>query len=656
MCGVAGFIGAKWPGDVGTATLKAMTDTLIHRGPDGSGYQLEVDGAVGLGHRRLAIVDLTEAGRQPMTSTSGRYVITFNGEVYNHDQLRRELVVLGHGFRGHSDTEVMLAAFDQWGVVPSVSRFNGMFAFAVWDRIDRRFWLARDRMGKKPLYYACLGGALVFGSELKALACYPGFPTEIDRDAVCLYLRHNYVPAPYTVFRGVRKLGSGQLLTGELRAEGVQALRVSSYWSVADAYDRARSRRFEGSYIEAVDELDRLLRESVGLRMVADVPVGAFLSGGIDSSTVVAMMQQLSSRPAKSFTIGFEEKGYSEAEHAAAVARHLGTEHTELYLHPDAALDLIPSLPHFYDEPFADSSQLPTMLVSRLAREHVTVALSGDAGDELFCGYNRYLWWRKLWKLTHCGPRWPWRAGAALGLALSAASWNSLLNPAFAMLPRRWRHANAGDRIHKLSAAIREDDPARLYLRFITHWDFPEAVVIDGHEPKTLANTPSTIRDPDAYTEHMMYLDAVSYLPDDILVKVDRASMAVSLEARSPLLDHRIVEFAAALPLSYKLEKTRGKRVLRDVLYRYVPRQLVDRPKTGFGVPIDSWLRGPLREWAGDLLSEVRLRRTGIFRPGPVRAKWEEHQTGARQNQYLLWDVLMFEAWFESWRSKELRV
>jgi asparagine synthase (glutamine-hydrolysing) len=388
--------------------------------------------------------------------------------------------------------------------------------------------------------------------------------------------------------------------------------------------------------------------------MVADVPVGAFLSGGIDSSTVLAIMQQLATRPAKSFTIGFREEGYSEADHAAAVARHLGTEHTELYLQPEDALELVPGLPYVFDEPFADSSQLPTILVSQLARRHVTVALSGDAGDELFCGYNRYMWWRRMWMTTHRGPRWPWRVAASVGMAISPTTWNTVLNPTLRLLPSRWRHPNPGDRIHKLAQAIREDDPARLYLRFISHWNNPEEIVIGGREPQTLANSPSDIRDPDAYTENMMYLDAVTYLPDDIMVKVDRSSMSVSLEARAPLLDYRIVEFAASLPLDFKLQGLRGKRVLRDVLYKYVPQSMVDRPKTGFGVPIDSWLRGPLREWAEDLLSESRLRSSGVFSYEPVRRIWNEHLSGTRQNQYLLWDVLMFEAWLEKWRSRAL--
>jgi len=651
MCGIAGFVGAELGDERQQAVLRAMTDSLIHRGPDGAGYHVEPGKGIGLGHRRLAIVDLTVEGKQPMVSASGRYVITFNGEVYNFERIRPELLARGHVFRGHSDTELMLAAFEEWGIEDSIPRFNGMFAFAVLDRHESRLVLARDRLGKKPLYYSRVGAALIFGSELKALMQFPQFPRELDRDAACLYLRHNYIPAPYTAFKGASKLEPGMLMSIEIRAGRLGEIHKRSYWSVADAYANGEKNRFRGTFSDAVQELDQLLRDSIALRMVADVPLGAFLSGGIDSSTIVALMQAQSSRPIKTFTIGFNEAGYSEAQHAEAVARHLGTEHTEFYLESEAALELIPKLPHFFDEPFSDSSQLPTMLVSDLARRHVTVSLSGDAGDELFCGYNRYMLWRTLWRGTHRGPAWIRRGAARAIRGVSAETWDTMLNPLLRFAPKSIRHQAVGDRLHKLSGVLMEDDPAKLYLRLITHWENPEEVVIGGREPRTVANSPSPVRDIDAYTERMMYLDTVTYLPDDIMTKVDRASMAVSLEARAPLMDYRILEFAASLPLSYKLEGSRGKRVLREVLYRYVPRELVDRPKTGFGVPIDSWLRGPLRDWAESLLSEERLKAHGVFRSDPVRKAWKEHLSGTFQRQYLLWDVLMYQAWLENMSS-----
>lgn len=651
MCGIAGFAGSSLTGESSRAVLRAMTDALLHRGPDGSGYHLEERDGVGLGHRRLAVVDLTVEGRQPMVSALGRYVIAFNGEVYNFERLRPELLGRGHAFRGHSDTEVMLAAIEEWGIDAALRRFNGMFAFALWDRAERRLHLARDRLGKKPLYYSTNAGKIVFGSELKALLAYPGLPLEVDREAACLYARLGYIPTPWSVFRDVRKLEAGSYLTATLNEGRVAAIEQKTYWSADAVFAAGRERRFSGSYQEAAEELERLITDAVGLRMVADVPLGAFLSGGIDSSTIVALMQVQSRRPVRTFTIGFSHKGYSEAEHAAAVARHLGTEHTELYLEPEAALDLIPRLPQFYDEPFADSSQLPTMLVSRLAREHVTVALSGDAGDELFCGYNRYLWWRRLWRTTHRGPRWPWRLAAHATLALSAQRWDSVLSPVFGLLPRSWRHSSPGNRLHKLAEALQEDDAARLYLRWITHWEQPERVVSGGKEPLSDITAPMPASGMDAYTEAMMLRDIKSYLPDDIMVKVDRASMSASLEARAPLMDHRVVEFAASLPLDFKLKGGKGKRILREVLYRYVPQNLVERPKTGFAVPIDAWLRGPLRDWAENLMSARALQDCGVFETTPVRKAWQEHLSGRVQRQYPLWNVLMYQAWHQHWCS-----
>lgn len=649
MCGLAGFIGTDLQFERRESALRAMTDSLIHRGPDAVGIFLDNAAGIGLGLRRLAIVDLSENGRQPMVSESGRFVIVFNGEIYNFNRLRPELTASGHSFRGHSDTEVMLAAFEEWGVEQSLKKFNGMFAFALLDRDIGRLWLARDRLGKKPLYYSMVNGALIFGSELKSLHQYPLFSGELDRDAACLYLRHNCFPAPFTVFKNVRKLEPASFLYVDVNAGRISPIHTGQYWSAAEMHRSGQSRRFSGSFTDALDELDRILRDSIAMRLIADVPLGVFLSGGIDSSLVAALMQAQCASPIKSFTIGSSDIGYNEARHASAVARHLGTEHTELYLGAEAALALIPALPQVFDEPFADSSQLPMMLVARMARQHVTVALSGDGGDELFGGYNRYLWCRNLLRTTHRNARWPRRTLAAMLLGISASKWDKLLRPLLSLAPRSYREMLPGDRLHKLAALFNEDDPRQLYLRLITHWDNPESVVISGQEPPTALNRPSDIKNINSYIEHIMYLDEISYLPDDILVKVDRATMTSSLEARSPLLDFRVAEFAASLPIDYKLSRTRGKRALRELLYRYVPQPLVDRPKMGFGVPLGAWLRGPLRDWAESLLSESSLKSSGVFRATPIRRVWNNHLSGSQQRQYELWDILMYEQWLKHW-------
>jgi asparagine synthase (glutamine-hydrolysing) len=607
-----------------------MSDTLTHRGPDDSGVWVDPEAGIALGHRRLSILDLSELGRQPMHSADERFVLAFNGEVYNHAELRRDLEKLGHGFRGHSDTEVLLAAIQRWGVEETLPRLIGMFAVAVWDRGERRLTLARDAVGIKPLYYGWLNGRFLFGSELKALQAHPGFSAEIDRAALSSYLHHCYVPAPQTIYRGISKLPPGTMLT--VSAERSDAEPVA-WWAMAEAAENGLLDPFVGSDEETIDELEKHLRGSVGLRMLADVPVGAFLSGGIDSSTVVALMQAQSTQPIRTFSIGFEEAGYDEAPHAKAVARHLGTDHTECYVTPTEARDVIPRLPTLFDEPFADSSQIPTFLVSQIARRDVTVCLSGDGGDELFCGYDRYTRLRRLWEKVAWCPR-PIRWTAGRGASLLAA----LLPPS---VGRKERLAMVGE----LLAAT---DGADVYARFHSHWHNHRSLVIGGDDALLTRPTERLIESGARFGEQMTYVDAVTYLPDDILVKVDRASMGVSLEARVPLLDQRVVEFAWRVPMSMKVRDGQTKWLLRRVLDRYVPSELIDRAKMGFGVPIDSWLRGPLRDWAEALLDEKRLASEGYFHPGPIQRKWREHVSGRADWHYLLWDVLMFQSWLEA--------
>jgi asparagine synthase (glutamine-hydrolysing) len=648
MCGFIGFLGGLATSgqrdDV--AMLKRMADAIANRGPDDAGYWSDQEQSVGLGHRRLSIVDLSPAGHQPMVSGNGRFVMVFNGEIYNHMDCRAALQNVS--WRGHSDTETLLAGFDAWGIQGTVERCIGMFAFAVWDKQTSALTLGRDRLGEKPLYYGWQGqgqnATFLFGSELKALKSHPAFTAGIDRNALCLLMRHNYIPAPYSIYQGIAKLEPGCLLTVSLaQPEPV----VARYWSAAAVAVAGGAAPFAGTPAEAVDALEVLLKSAVQQQMMADVPLGAFLSGGVDSSTIVALMQAQSARPVKTFTIGFNEAGYDEAVHAKAVAKHLGTEHTELYVTSQQAMDVIPRLPTLYCEPFSDSSQIPTFLVSQLARQQVTVSLSGDAGDELFCGYRRYLMTDRMWKtLSYLPPAA--RRLAACGLtALSPNIWNALLRPVQFFLPNPMRQFNLGDKIHKGAAVLVSANVDALYLGLVSHWDDPASVVIGATEPPTLltANAPPLSGLDDI--QRMMALDTLTYLPDDILVKVDRAGMGVSLEGRVPFLDHRVVEFAWSLPQNMKLRDGVSKWVLREVLYRHVPKELIERPKMGFGVPIGDWLRGPLKNWAESLLDEARLQREGFFHPAPIRKKWAEHLSGSRNWQYHLWDVLMFQAWLE---------
>ncbi len=662
MCGFAGFLAnATESVDSQGDIVTRMALALLHRGPDDAGIWTDVQSGIALGHRRLSILDLSPAGHQPMVSASGHYVIAFNGEIYNHFELRRELECcavppahyrvggLSLSWRGHSDTETLLAGFDVWGIQSTVERCIGMFSFAVWDRQTLKLTLGRDRMGEKPMYYGWQGRGekgrvFLFGSELKALKAHPAFAAGIDRDALCLLMRHSYIPAPYSIYQGIFKLKPGCLLSLSMAQPEPEVVR---YWSAASVAVAGCADSFAGTPDQAVDALEVLLKSAVQKQMMADVPLGAFLSGGVDSSTVVALMQAQSTRPVKTFTIGFNADGYNEAVHAGAVARHLGTEHTELYVSPQQALDVIPQLPTLYCEPFSDSSQIPTFLVALLARQQVTVSLSGDAGDELFCGYNRYLLANKVWQKLSFIPIGSRRIAARGLTALAPERWNKLLGSVKNLIPFTLRQANLGDKLHKAAGVLDSRNLAAFYLGLVSHWEDPASVVIGGQEPPTLLtdNAPKLTGLDDI--SRMMVLDMLTYLPDDILVKVDRACMGVSLEGRVPFLDHRVVEFACSLPQSMKLRDGDAKWVLRQVLYRYVPKKLIERPKMGFGVPIGEWLRGPLKNWAEELLDEARLRREGFFYPETIRQKWAEHLSGARNWQYHLWDVLMFQAWLE---------
>ena len=657
MCGFAGFLGGRLTEGDSYNVLSSMGLAIRSRGPDDSGVWFDPASDIGFSHRRLSIVDLSPAGHQPMESSCGRYVIAFNGEIYNHLDLRADLNkcsesgLAGLTWRGHSDTETLLAGFANWGIKPTLDRCIGMFAFAVWDKKDRVLTLGRDRLGEKPLYYGWQGsrggGTFLFGSELKALKAHPSFSEEINRDALCLMMRHNYIPSPHSIYRDIFKLPPGTLLT--VTSDRREPL-IETYWSLTNVAVSGSRSPLQGSPGQIVDLLEDLLTSAIRQQMLADVPLGAFLSGGVDSSTVVALMQAQSGRPVKTFTIGFNEEGYNEAVHAKAVARHLGTDHTEMYVTPQQALDVIPNLPSLYCEPFADSSQIPTFLVSKLARQKVTVSLSGDAGDELFAGYNRYVMARNIWHKISRLPVGVRSLAASSIRTLSPSAWNRVLGPLQPLMPRSLCQANIGDKLHKGAGVLTAQNVDNLYLGLITHWQ-PQDLVIGGHEPTTCMRGNHLVLDGLDEVQRMMVMDAIAYLPDAILVKVDRAAMGVSLEGRVPFLDHRVVEFAWRVPQSLKLRDGVGKWILRQLLYRHVPKELIERPKMGFGVPIDAWLRGPLKDWAEALLDETRLRREGYFNSAQIRAKWAEHLSGKRNWQYLLWDVLMFQAWLEEQRA-----
>ena len=646
MCGITGFWDPlqQFNKNELEKITEQMSQTLFHRGPDDGGTWVDPEMGIALGHRRLSIVDLSPEGHQPMTSFDGRYVIVFNGEIYNFIDLRQQLEKLGYKFRGHSDTEVMLASFRQWGVEKAVQQFNGMFAFALWDRQERLLYLGRDRLGEKPLYYGCMGKTLIFASELKALKTHPQFLATINRDALALYLRHNYIPTPYTIYTGINKLPPACLLKISSPQEMGQPL---TYWSMKEVAERGLSQPFMGSETEAIAQLDTLLKDAVSLRMMADVPLGAFLSGGIDSSTVVALMQAQSNKPIQTFSIGFYEDKYNEAEYAKAVAKHLGTDHTELYVTPEEAMAVIPKLPSLYDEPFSDSSQIPTFLVSQLARKKVTVSLSGDGGDELFAGYNSFFFAQNVWSKIGWIPK-DIRQILSLGLtSLSPQMWDFLFTPINLLFFKQLNASKVSNKLNTLAEFLNPADFQTFYKRFVSHWKKPTSLVINGCEaPSIFDESINSKKSWDLYHK-MSYLDTISYLPDDILVKLDRASLGISLESRVPLLDHRVVEFAWQLPLSLKIRNAQGKWLLRQLLYQYVPKHLIERPKKGFSTPFGSWLRGPLRDWAEDLLNENKLNQQGFLNSDLIRQRWQAHLSQSRNWQYELWDVIMFQAWLK---------
>ena len=648
MCGLAGIFTARGLSQEALrSAVTRMAAPIAHRGPDDSGAWLDAENGIALGFRRLAIIDLSEQGHQPMLSASGRYVMTFNGEVYNHAELRRELETARHHFRGHSDSEVILAGFERWGIDIAVRRFVGMFAIALWDCELRQLHLIRDRLGIKPLFVFHRPGIVLFGSELKALVAGPGFERALDPAALTAYLRYLYVPAPRTIYRNVFKLLPGHILTVGDVTRTLAASRP--YWSVEEVAQRGSTTPFTGTDTEAISQGEQLLLESTRLRMQADVPLGAFLSGGIDSSTIVALMQVSAHQPVKTFTIGFDVGEHNEAPHAARVAKHLGTEHTELMVTADDALNLVPRLPEMFDEPLADPSQLPTFLVSQMARREVTVALSGDGGDEVFGGYNRYTYGERVLRRTLRTPALVRRLVAAGIDRLSPDSWDKVARATSSVLPKTLRHRLPGEKLHKISRLLRADTPADMYRSLLSAWQEPETLVVGAGRLSGVLDRVMGDGAKLSLVDQMMLVDQVGYLADDLLAKVDRASMAVSLEVRVPILDHRVVEFAWQLPRAMKIRNGQGKWLLRQILYRYVPPALVDRPKVGFSVPIDSWLRGALRPWGDDLLASGQLDRSDVLRPDRVREAWRRFQSGRGGTGLGLWAVLVFRAWEEHW-------
>ncbi|HEU4780032.1 MAG TPA: asparagine synthase (glutamine-hydrolyzing) [Steroidobacteraceae bacterium] len=647
MCGIAGAWDAR-SGDLVEETVHKMLSCIVHRGPDDSGVWVSRDDGVGIGQRRLAIQDLSSAGHQPMLSNSGRLVLVLNGEIYNHLELREELEAQSGkvNWRGHSDTETLLALLEAYGTRKTLEKIVGMFAIALWDRKLRTLTLARDRVGEKPLYFGRLRNRLYFGSELKTIRAVAADALEIDRAALTLYMRHNYVPSPGSIYRGVFKLAPGTF--AEFSACDANP-QVTIYWSAHEIATRGLANPFQGSDREAIEQAEALIGRAVSSQLISDVPLGAFLSGGIDSSLIVALMQAHGRARAKTFTIGFSDKEFDEAQYAKKVAAHLGTDHTELYVTPEETRAVIPLLPEIYDEPFADSSQIPTYLVSKMARNRVTVSLSGDAGDELFGGYTRYLMTSRIWNYLRLVPR-AVRGSIASYFAQTRAHASAgdgdarrgLKPPAFARLR---------EKTAKLAENIGARDSTDLYYGLLSHWKDPASIVINGTEPLTHVTDRAGWLDNPVLENHMMFIDLIAYLPDDILVKVDRAAMRVALETRVPFLDHRVVEFAWTLPMQMKIRDGKGKWLLRQLLDKYVPRELFERPKTGFGIPIDYWLRGPLREWAAELLNPARLTAEGFFNAQPIGNRWAEHLSGSRNWGYYLWDVLMFQAWLENTRK-----
>lgn len=623
------------------AQAAAMGQAILHRGPDDSGTWIDASHGIALTHRRLSILDLSPAGHQPMHSGDGRYVLAFNGEIYNHLELRKQLELqdFAVAWRGHSDTETLLACIDAWGLERALAASIGMFALALWDRHQRTLQLARDRMGEKPLYYGWQNGNLLFGSELKALLRHPAFERRVNRDALALLLRHNYIPAPYSIWQGISKLQPATVLT---LAENRRGALPAPYWSLSQVAEEGARNPMRTEFADASNSLEKILGDAVDGQMMADVPLGALLSGGVDSSVITALMQARSTKPIKTFCIGFSEKAFDESRHASAVAHHLGTDHTTLQLSANDVLKAVHRMPTVYDEPFADSSQLPTTLVMALARQQVIVALSGDGGDEIFGGYNRYISAPKVWSVLRWLPYHLRQMLARLLTSVSVSQWDRLARPLAGVL----RQAHVGNKMNKLGQRLeRVNSLDDLYVMLVTEWESAEKIVLGSHFAATKISNRETWPTLDDPVSRMMMMDGLSYLPDDILVKVDRAAMAVSMETRAPFLDHRVVEFAARLPMHMKIARDQGKVLLRSVLYRHVPRNLIDRPKVGFGIPLDSWLRNELRDWAEALLSPEAMANDGFFNVDMVRSEWRRHVLGEAALGTRLWPILMFQLW-----------
>ena len=641
MCGLTGFWNplSSWGVEKSQFFLREMADKIKSRGPDSQGIWYDQSTGIGFAHQRLSIVDLSSAGQQPMHSSSGNSVIAYNGEIYNTADMRQELEINGIQFRGHSDTEVLLEGCEYWGVEAMVNRCIGMFAFAFWDRKLRRLTLVRDRVGIKPLYWGRCNGVWYFGSQPKSITANPNFDVRVNRDVMARFIQYAYVSAPDCIYQDLQQLRPGHLL----HIDENNDTNMVRYWDLPNIAIIQSDKISEASYNDLVGELEALLLDAVDRRMIAEVPLGAFLSGGVDSSLVVALMQANSTQKVRTFSIGFNEQGYNEADYASEVAKHLGTDHTEMYVSHQQVLDLVPRIAEAYDEPFGDSSQLPTQMLCSLTRKEVTVALSGDGGDELFAGYNRYLVSEHLRKGYANFPRSLRKLSAGFLRSIKPSAWDSIGK----LIPRGKRPAMLGDKLHKLAAVIGLDDFEQVYPALLEYWS--HAVVPRAGDPISPIGWSEGASAVSNTTMRMQLMDMLSYLPDDILTKVDRASMDVSLEARVPLLDHRVVEFSLRLPQSAKLVNGRGKLILRDVLDRYVPRELIDRPKMGFGVPLDAWLRGPLRDWAEDLLDPINLRDDDMFDVAPIRRRWDEHLSGQRNWQYSLWNVLMAQSWRRNW-------
>ena len=645
MCGLTGFVSFT-SSDVTYlhSSINEMLNTLYHRGPDSQGLWVDVNQGLAFGHCRLAIQDLTNTGHQPMTSNSNRFVMVFNGEIYNHLNLRKEIEREGYltqsTWRGHSDTETILAGFDAWGIEATVDKMIGMFAIALWDRKKHQLTLMRDRLGEKPLYYGWQNDTFLFCSELKALKKHDDFESEIDRDSLALYLRYNTIPAPYSIYKGIYKLKPGQILT----LDSSKNIKKDCYWTVSDVSVNDQHQPFKGTTKEAIRGLENTLLTSIDNQMISDVQLGAFLSGGVDSSTIVALMQSISNKPIKTFTIGFDATEFNEAIYAKKVAKHLKTDHTEVYLGDKSALDIIPNIFNIYDEPFADSSQLPTILLSQIAKKEVTVSLSGDGGDELFAGYTRHQKIHSLWPKLSKIPKTFRQLGASLLSSIPYHRWQQIQG----FLPKAYNIPLLGDKVKKTASMLAANSLDSAYLSLVSQCETPENWVLNSKEPpnfiKANFNQLSNLTD----VEIVMVLDTMFYLSDDILVKVDRAAMSQSLEVRVPFLDHNVVEYAWRLPLHFKLHEDSSKWVLREVLKRYVPMSLIDRPKMGFAAPIGHWLRYDLKDWAETLIDEYRLSNEGFFNVTLVRQLWREHLSGKFNHQYQLWTILMFQLWLEN--------